>query len=59
MRRCHHGNHADSPNWNHPDRVKHANPASSRQAIIKQTLANVCKLTLGIRLSRLIFKMVN
>lgn len=59
MRRCHHGDHADSPNWNHPNRMKHANPATPSQAVIEQALTNVCKLTLGIRLSRLVFKMVN
>jgi hypothetical protein len=39
--------------------MKHANPANPSQAIIKKALTDVCKLTLGISLSRLVFKMVN
>jgi len=42
MWRCHNGNHADSPNWNHPNRMKHTNPAKPCEAIIKETLTNVC-----------------
>ena len=39
--------------------MKHANPAKPCEAIIKKALADICKLTLGISFSRLIFKMVN
>ena len=39
--------------------MKHANPATPRQTIIKQTLTNICKLTLGVQFGSLIFKMVN
>ena len=47
MRRCHNGNHADSPNWNHSNRMKHANSANPSQAIIKKALTDICKLTLA------------